>query len=296
MHELEERHGVDLGFAYKTDVSAKTFTHYIAESQRQSFYDCLTESHFYSFLMDGSTDSGNVEDELVLVQYCAQDDATQEVRSCIRFLSVEVPTKADATGLIKCAENALRKLGVDNILDRSSVLGVQNMPILIGGGTDGASVNIAEHNGMKGKMQRELPWLYWTWCYAHRLELACKDAFTSALFKDIAEVLLRLYYLYAKSPKKSRELANIVEDLKEIWELSDGGDLPVRSEGSRWINHKRKALQRLVDRYGCFLNHLATLSVDQSINSTDRASLERLSTEMEAVKNSHRCCPVRRCT
>ena len=246
--------------------------------------------------MDGSTDSGNVEDELVLVQYCAQDDATQEVRSCIRFLSVEVPTKADATGLIKCAENALRKLGVDNILDRSSVLGVQNMPILIGGGTDGASVNIAEHNGMKGKMQRELPWLYWTWCYAHRLELACKDAFTSALFKDIAEVLLRLYYLYAKSPKKSRELANIVEDLKEIWELSDGGDLPVRSEGSRWINHKRKALQRLVDRYGCFLNHLATLSVDQSINSTDRASLERLSTEMEAVKNSHRCCPVRRCT
>ena len=274
VHELEERHGVDLGFAYKTDVSAKTFTHYIAESQRQSFYDCLTESHFYSFLMDGSTDSGNVEDELVLVQYCAQDDATQEVRSCIRFLSVEVPTKADATGLIKCAENALRKLGVDNILDRSSVLGVQNMPILIGGGTDGASVNIAEHNGMKGKMQRELPWLYWTWCYAHRLELACKDAFTSALFKDIAEVLLRLYYLYAKSPKKSRELANIVEDLKEIWELSDGGDLPVRSEGSRWINHKRKALQRLVDRYGCFLNHLATLSVDQSINSTDRARLK----------------------
>ena len=211
---------------------------------------------------------------VLAAMYCAQDDATQEVRSCIRFLSVEVPTKADATGLIKCAENALRKLGVDNILDRSSVLGVQNMPILIGGGTDGASVNIAEHNGMKGKMQRELPWLYWTWCYAHRLELACKDAFTSALFKDIAEVLLRLYYLYAKSPKKSRELANIVEDLKEIWELSDGGDLPVRSEGSRWINHKRKALQRLVDRYGCFLNHLATLSVDQSINSTDRARLK----------------------
>ena len=66
----------------------------------------------------------------------------------------------------------------------------------------------------------------------------------------------------------------IVEDLKGIWELTDGGDLPVRSEGSRWINHKRKALQRLVDRYGCFLNHLATLSVDQSINSTDRARLK----------------------
>ena len=219
LHELEERHGVDLGFAYKTDVSAKTFTHYIADSQRQTFLECLSaSSNFYSFLMDGSTDAGNVEYELVLVQYCAKDNVAQEMRSCVRYLSVEVATKADAAGLIKCAENALRKLGIHNILDRSAVLGIQNMPVLIGGATDGAYVNIAEHNGMKGKLQKELPWLYWTWCYAHRLELACKDAFSSTLFKDIAEVLLRLYYLYAKSPKKSRELAIIVEDLKEIWE------------------------------------------------------------------------------
>jgi len=32
--------------------------------------------------------------------------------------------------------------------------------ILISGGTDGASVNTAEQNGMKGKMQQELPWLF----------------------------------------------------------------------------------------------------------------------------------------
>ena len=87
VHELEERHGVDLGFAYKTDVSAKVFTHYIAESQCQSFYESLTQSNFYSFLMDGSTDAGNVEDELVLVQYCIQNDAAQETRSSFRFLS-----------------------------------------------------------------------------------------------------------------------------------------------------------------------------------------------------------------
>ena len=67
LHELEERHGVDLGFAYKTDVSAQTFTHYIAESQRQSFLESFSTMNFYSFLMDGSTDAGNVEDELVLV-------------------------------------------------------------------------------------------------------------------------------------------------------------------------------------------------------------------------------------
>ena len=216
LHELEERHSVDVGFAYKTEVSAQTFTHYIAESQRQSFLDTFPKSNFYSFLMDGSTDAGNVEDELVLILYCTRDDPAQEMRSCVRYLTLEVPVKADADGLIKCVGNALQTLGVDNILDRLSILGVKGKPILIGRGTDSASVNIAEHSGMKGKLQKQLPWLYWTWCYAHRLELACKDAFSSQLFKDIAEVLLRLYYLYAKSPKKSRELADIVEDLKEV--------------------------------------------------------------------------------
>jgi TFIIF-interacting CTD phosphatase-like protein len=44
-----------------------------------------------------------------------------------------------------------------------------------------------------------LPWLYWAWCYAHQLELVCKDAFSSCLFHDIDEMLLRLYCLYEKS-------------------------------------------------------------------------------------------------
>lgn len=37
IYELEQRHGVDLGFAYHTKDSAKKFTHYIAETQRDSF-------------------------------------------------------------------------------------------------------------------------------------------------------------------------------------------------------------------------------------------------------------------
>ena len=35
IHELEERHGVDLGATYKNGDSARNFVHYIAESQRQ---------------------------------------------------------------------------------------------------------------------------------------------------------------------------------------------------------------------------------------------------------------------
>ena len=72
-----------------------------------------------------------------------------------------------------------------------------------------------------------------------------------------------------KSPKKSRELAGIVVDLKEVFEFPKGGDKPIRSQGSRWITHKRNALQRFIDRYGAYLNHLITLSEDETIRSDD---------------------------
>ena len=127
---------------------------------------------------------------------------------------------------------------------------------------------------MKGRMQRELPWLFWSWCYAHRLELACKDSFIIELFKSISDMLLHLYYLYSKSPKKLRGLAEIVSDLKRVFEFCRGGDALIRSHGSRWISHKRQALQRIIDRYGAYINHLSALTVDSSVTSTDRAQLK----------------------
>ena len=144
-------------------------------------------------------------------------------------------------------------LGVDDVLNQDSVLGVSTKPVLIGLGTDGATVNIGAHNGLRGQMQRALPWLFWCWCYAHRLELAYKAAFSSSLFESIEQMLLRLYYLYEKSPKKSRELDDITTDLKQVFDLSKGGNRPLRSCGTRWVTHKRKALQRLVDRYGVYI-------------------------------------------
>ena len=48
----------------------------------------------------------------------------------------------------------------------------------------------------------------------------------------------------------------------------------VRAHGSRWINYKRKALLRVVDRYGAYLHHLRALSEDESIKSVDRQRLK----------------------
>ena len=80
--------------------------------------------------------------------------------------------------------------------------------------TDGVSANIAA-GGLKGLIESKLSWMFWMWCLVHRIELAIKDALNGTAFEMIDEMLLRPYHLYETSPKKCRELEEIVSDLKE---------------------------------------------------------------------------------
>ena len=116
-------HGVDLGQAYKTCESAHKFVHYVAESQRQAMLSgCLSVKHFFSCLMDGSTDKGKVEIDLFVILYCHKDSNTEEVKTTVKFLSVVEPMKADADGLISCLNDALKPMGIDDILDSEDAL------------------------------------------------------------------------------------------------------------------------------------------------------------------------------
>jgi len=76
------------------------FTDYIAKSQRQGFIEYFGKyCHFFSFLIDGSVDAENVEDELVVIQYCKRDDICEEIRSVTRYFAVRSPMQGDADGL-----------------------------------------------------------------------------------------------------------------------------------------------------------------------------------------------------
>ena len=61
-------------------------------------------------------------------------------------------------------------------------------------------------------------------------------------------MLLRLY------SEISQELTCIVVDLKEVFDFPGGGALPVRCHGTRWITHKQKALQRVIDVFVVFIH------------------------------------------
>ena len=115
------------------------------------------------------------------------------------------------------------------------------------------------------------------WGVDHRLELALKDALKNTIFNDIDYMLLRLYYLYHKSSKKSRELEEVVQSRRHCLEPSKmpekGGNKPLRACGTRFICHKVAALSRVVDRFGAYIGHLQTLAEDPSTTAADKAKL-----------------------
>ena len=62
--------------------------------------------------------------------------------------------------------------------------------------------------------------------------------------------------------------------MKEFFDFDSGGIRPIRACGSRWISHKLNAMKRILSKYGAYTQHLAALSEDSSIKSTDRAKLQ----------------------
>ena len=65
--ELEQKHGVDLGCAYRNKNTCGLFIDFIADDLAKQLKEKLDKRHFYSVLTDGSTDSGIIEKGAIFV-------------------------------------------------------------------------------------------------------------------------------------------------------------------------------------------------------------------------------------
>ena len=151
MNREKQRHVVDLGTAYLTPDLAKIFTSYIAKSQRQGFLDTLSHNStwFFSFLMDGTTDPGNQEDELFVVLYCFKDDEAQWVSVSVPMSISSHTPKSRCNGFdLMCEWCTTSFWHRWCFLNTDSVLCVEKSLLLVSGGTDGASVNVGVHTDM----------------------------------------------------------------------------------------------------------------------------------------------------
>lgn len=105
--ELETRHEVDLGSAYKNDQACATFISYIAKKQRDQLRSGLENVKFFSIQVNGSTDAGIVEDKLFTVLYLDRSGSDGKVHVCSKLFAVRQPKSGDAGGLFNCFEAAM---------------------------------------------------------------------------------------------------------------------------------------------------------------------------------------------
>ena len=213
--ELEERHGADLGEKYKTNIRCAELVAAIGQELKKDLANALTTANFFSIQCDGSTDAGNVDEELFLALYLDKEaeDGLVHVRN--KLFTVQALSSGTGEGLFKCLVSAMDYVGVESWEKK-----------LIGLGCDGTNANIAA-GGLRGHLRKAVRWAVVFWCLAHRLELALKDALKATFFTSVNELLLQIYFLYEKSPKKCRELTEVVDELRKCLEVSE---MPAKGE------------------------------------------------------------------
>ena len=84
---------------------------------------------------------------------------------------------------------------------------------------------------------------------------------------------MHLYYMYKQSSKKLRELKKLYEVLKNSYEFQNAALRPEKSSGTRWIDHKMRAMAKLNDKFGMYVSHLENVIADTS-KQVDRAKLQ----------------------
>ena len=183
-----------------------------------------------------------------------------------KLLAVCQPISTTGEGLYQCFKRALAFVQLDDWKKK-----------LISFGYDGASANIAA-GGLKRYLEKDVPWILMFWCLAHRLELALKDALkNNPTFLAVDEMLLKLYFLYEKSPKKCRELKDVLEEMIDFADENEfsnsGGHKPLRACGTRFIAHKVSAMHRVVEKYGAYVAHIISLAGYRSVKAMDKQRL-----------------------
>ena len=145
--ELEARHGIAIGSAYTNEIACKSFTHFIAESQRRQLFEKLTQAKFFSLLIDGSTDKGNVDDEVFMVVWCVSSSADKKMHTRTTYFHICRPKTMDANGLFLSLKSALLRLGISDV-------DAENCKRLVGIGSDGACLLYTSPSPRDGLLSR----------------------------------------------------------------------------------------------------------------------------------------------
>ena len=95
----------------------------------------LANAKFFSLLLDGSTDTSNIDNEVFLAVWCNHNGRHENIPTRMECFTVVQPQSVMVQGLFEELGSGLRGLGIQEV-------SAEQYKKLVGIGTDGASANI----------------------------------------------------------------------------------------------------------------------------------------------------------
>ena len=170
--------------SYATDDIGAIFGNFIGHCNVDLLKKDLDKINYFSVLTDGSTDASITEQEAMYILLL--NDGVPKAW----YFSVESVKNTNAAGIHNSTQTVFNRFGVTKFEDR-----------IVGLNADGTSINMGPLNGLEKIVKDSTPWLQLVHCLNHCIKLSLKDAFDTSPFGDIDNMLMKLYYLYEKSPK-----------------------------------------------------------------------------------------------
>ena len=227
-----------LGASYSAPDASAYFADYIGKVMHEDLKKLISKANYFSVLSDDSTDSAVTEQETIYILFICEGTPV------VKYLSIENDKHVDAPGLKSILEVVFNRFSITFYYDK-----------LVGLNLDGVTVNMGKHNGLNVLVRDKAPRVEVIHCSNHLLELAIKDAFIeSTFYSNIDEMLSKLYWLYQKSPKKLTQL----KELSQAFEKSI--PKPAKADGTRWIDFKFQAMEKVLESYGPYMTHLEQLA------------------------------------
>ena len=207
-------------------------------------------------LADGATDAASKEKEAIYILFLDPD----EFKASLVFLILKPVGSRDAEGITGASIDAFKDCDIPEKLQR-----------IVFFESDGTAVNSGLRDGVNSILQRKFgKHIKFFWCLSHRLELAIKDAIQNDM-KEVETAMRDLYCIYQNSARRLRELRSLHEILKEGYSFENRQIKPSKSSGTRWIDHKLRAMKAFVDKRGLYLAYIQNVVAGKS-KQNDKAA------------------------
>lgn len=233
---MDEQKGLAVGKTYRNANQAPVFMHSIAEVERKKVKEEISASKFISIMVDGSTDSSVIEEEVIYVRL------SRAGKVKVQFVGIQALEKADAEHVTDAVCSIM-----------SAVSGIEDewKEKLVACATDGAAVMTGSKIDVVSRLRGEKSYILGVHCMAHRLELVFKDVMkTNSLCRKVEDLLTSLFTFYHRSPLNRATLK------KSFSVLGMKPLMPTRVGGTRWVSHLLRALDHFLKGYKGIVLHL----------------------------------------